>query len=117
MELKKFKISGKAVEFVNSYRNTSSGFAHDTTMFIDNVRTEQATCHYVNRTWERYTYQSVMINAVYQLLHSREAYLKDQFKHDKGYSKITKNRQAELDKVYKLDPEIKFANKLIIALR
>ena len=37
MEIKKFTVGDKEYEFVNEYRNTRHGFAHDTTLFINNV--------------------------------------------------------------------------------
>ena len=49
MELKKFKLNGKSVEFVNAYRNTRTGFAHDSTLFIDNREYGSATAIYYNR--------------------------------------------------------------------
>ena len=34
MELKKFDVNGKQVEFVNQWRGNRSGFVHETTLFI-----------------------------------------------------------------------------------
>lgn len=113
MELRKMQIDGKEVEFVNACRNTRSGFAHDTTMFIDGRQREQATCIYYNRTWECYTYQSVMQSAVYHMITNRKDYLKDKFKRDNNYTKLTSKRQAELDSVINADEEIRFANKIM----
>ena len=113
MELKKMTIDGKEVEFVNVYRNTRSGFAHDTTMFINGRQYEQATCTYYNRTWECYAYQTVMQKAVRQMVDSRKEYLKDKFKRENNYSKLTSKRQSELDDIIKTDEEVIFADKIL----
>ncbi len=116
MELKKFKLSGKSVEFVNAYRNTRTGFAHDSTLFIDNREYGSATAIYYNRTWECYCYQSVMQKLVRQIIDERITYLKNKFKWEHNYSKLTADRQKELDSIVKADPDIKFARKLLKAL-
>lgn len=108
MELRKFEIDGREIEFVNAWRGTRSGFAHDTTLFIDGRKWAEATCHYLNRTWERYTYQTVMRSAVYDLIERAEQSVKTQFMQAKGYKKITANRKAELEEAYKADENIRF---------
>lgn len=116
MELRKFEIAGKEIEFVNQYRSTRSGFAHDTTLFIDGYRRAEATCHYLNRTWECYTYQTVMKEAVYELIAREKEIVKDTFKRAKGYQKLTKARQQELEEVYKTNEELKFLNAIYAKL-
>ena len=108
MELKKLTVDGREVEFVNNWRDTRYGFAHDTTLFINGRRVAENTCHYINRTWERYTYQSVMRGAVYGLIEDRENFLKDKFKDEKGYKKLTPQRKIEFAEVVDADEEIKF---------
>jgi hypothetical protein len=38
------------------------GFGHKAILYIDDIRKEEATMTYQNRTWERFTYESVMSN-------------------------------------------------------
>jgi hypothetical protein len=116
MELKKFKINGKAIEFVNAYRNTRSGFAHDSTIFINNCQYGTATCIYYNRTWERYCYQSVMRKLVRQLEDERIERLKNRFKEVHGYTKLTSKRTEEFEAEIKDDSELKLYAKLFKAL-
>lgn len=108
MELKKLNVQGKEVEFVNAWRGTRSGFKHETTMFVDGVRVGEDVCHYINRTWERYTYQTVMRSAVYRLLENREAWLKNRFMEEKGYKKLTPQRKIEFAEVVDADDGIRF---------
>ena len=112
MELKKITICGKEVEFVNQYRNTRMGFAHDTTMFVDGRQYGTATCNYYNRTWECYTYQTVMLTVVHNLSEARQSYLKDRFKADHNYQKMTPKRTQEFEVVLNDDEEYKFYQTL-----
>ena len=106
MEIRRFSIDGREIEFVNQSRGTRSGFAHDTTLFIDGCQRAEHTCHYLNRTWEWYTYQTVMLCAVDDLEDRRTAYLKAEFKRVNGYEKLTAKRKEEFEAVCKKDAEL-----------
>ncbi len=45
------------------------GFKHTAYLLIDGDPVEKVTMHYLNRTWERYTYESV----ISKLLHKAQA--------------------------------------------
>ena len=117
MELRKFEIGGREVEFANASRGTRSGFAHDTTMFVDGRRIQEATCHYLNRTWECYTYQTVMLRAVYREIEEIKFYIKNRFMEEKGYKKLTAQRKDELEAVYKADEGLQFYEEVKAKLR
>ena len=112
MELKKMTVQGREVEFVNAFRDKRYGFAHDTTLFIDGRRVAEDTAHYVNRTWERYTYQTVMRSAVYRLIGDREVVLKHKFMQDNGYKKLTPQRKIAFAEVVDADADIKFYREI-----
>lgn len=103
MEIKKFTVNGKEYEFVNSYRSTRSGFAHDTTLFINGVEKTENTCHYLNRTWECYTYQTVMMGAVRELINDRRIRLEKKYKEENGFSKLTEKRRSALEDIFTAD--------------
>ena len=67
MKLVKIECCAHDVMFVCEFRNTRHGFAHDVTMFVDGREQSKATCHYLNRTWERWNYQSACISAARKL--------------------------------------------------
>jgi len=69
-----FKINNK-IEIVCKSENTRNGFRHRATLFIDGQEKESTTIPYLNRTWERYEFQSVM-----QKLVDKSAYLTPQEK-------------------------------------
>lgn len=103
MEIKKFTVNGKEYEFVNSSRNTRNGFAHDTTLFINGVEKTENTCHYLNRTWECYRYQTVMMGAIRNLIVDRTTHLEKKYKEDNGFSKLTEKRRSALKDIFTND--------------
>ena len=117
MQIRKFEIDGKEIQFVNEFRDTRYGFAHDTHLFINGHEYKEATCHYINRTWERYAFQSVMRQAVYLLREEREDYLKNMFKAKMDYKKLTAKRAEEFKKFLEDDEEYGFYNRLMEELK
>lgn len=103
MEIKKFTVNGKEYEFVNSSRNTRSGFAHDTTLFINGVAKTKNTSYYLNRTWESYRYQTVMMGAVRELINDRRIRLEKKYKEDNGFSRLTDKRRLEVENIFNAD--------------
>ena len=108
MEIKKYIVSGREVEFVNESRNTRHGFAHDTTLFVNGCKVSNDTCHYLNRTWENYRYQTVMKCAVSKHLDALKKELKTEYLAEHGYKKLTASRSEEFAKVLADNPEVLF---------
>jgi hypothetical protein len=52
------------MEFVNNYGVTRSGFYHKSKLYFNGELLSEARASYLNRTWESYTYQTVMKDAV-----------------------------------------------------
>ena len=84
--------------FVCNSRNTRSGFAHDCTLYEGDYEIATATCHYLNRTWECYQYQTVMHKAVRNAMDNIENSCLFVFKREKGYEKMTAKRKEEFEK-------------------
>ena len=99
MEVRKIVVNGREFQFVNESRNTRSGFAHDTTLLINGCERVKHTCHYLNRTWECYRYQTSMYGAINEVINDRINYITKRFKEDNGYNKITAKRKIELSSV------------------
>lgn len=113
MEIKKFDIDGRHIEFVNESRSTRSGFKHETTMFINGCEHGTNTVHYLNRTWECYPFQTCMRGCVRQLLENRIENLKSDFKFKNGYSKMTAKRKKEFEQWISDDSICKFYDELL----
>ena len=104
MRIFNIEKDNKKFMFINESRNTRHGFAHDSTMFINDVGTQTAHCYYLNRTWEMYTYQTACLSAVRQEI---EQYKKEQiadFKELNGYKKMTAARAAQFEKEFTAQP-------------
>ena len=52
-----------------TYSNGSSSFYHNCTLYRDGKRIGKSQAQYYNRTWEAYTYQTVMKSAVKNAKH------------------------------------------------
>ena len=61
-----FKVN-ENIEIKCQSKSNSVGFVHIATLFINGIRKASSRCQYYNRTWERYTYASVLS----QLSHNR----------------------------------------------
>lgn len=95
------------VQFVCSSRNTRNGFAHDATLIINGASRMEATCHYLNRTWEYWAYQSVCIQAVHNLKEKIETRTKDDYKYFNGIKRLTPAHKKAIEKELADDPELK----------
>jgi hypothetical protein len=53
------------MKFKNTYKSTRSGFSHTSQLFSESGKLlATGVCHYINRTWEEYDFQSSMREAV-----------------------------------------------------
>jgi len=65
-----FKIT-KDIEVVCRSESTRSGFRHLATLLRDGVEQQDGKCCYLNRTWERYEFQSVLNEVVRKALKNK----------------------------------------------
>ena len=63
--MKTFRIN-KKIEIVCEAKKTRNGFKHIATLMINNCDYENVKICYLNRTWEKYEYQSVLEKLVNQ---------------------------------------------------
>ena len=69
MEVHKIVVSnGAEYRFINEWRSTRSGFKHTTEVSRDDSYLTNRSINYLNHTWESYQFQSVMRNAINDLL-------------------------------------------------
>ena len=88
MGLYRLSIEGQEVTFINTWKGTRSGFQHETELYIDGRHASAARCYYINRTWERYSYQSVMLQAVHKLQEEETEREKRRFREIHGIKNI-----------------------------
>lgn len=59
-------INGNLTNYkiVCSYKSNRTGFKHTANLFISSYQLAETSTQYYNRTWESYTYQSVILQAI-----------------------------------------------------
>lgn len=100
MEIRKITVNGNEYEFINESRSTRHGFAHDTTLFKGYCSISKATCHYLNRTWECYRYQTVMKCCVGNLIDSEYEDFIAGYKAENNIKRLTAEKRAEADRIF-----------------
>jgi len=61
--MKMFEITPK-IKIVCDSAKTRNGFKHVATLLINGEEVEETKCCYLNRTWERYEFQSVLYKII-----------------------------------------------------
>ena len=117
MRMHKLSIEGKEIIFLNNSRGCPSGFMHETELFIDGWQASDARCHYINRTWERYTYQSVMLEAVHKLQACEIEREKNNFRQLHGIKNIMNRHKSALDEQLENSKDLLFYKKIEEALQ
>ena len=88
-EYKNFKIVG------DTFSNSQS-WGHTAVVFKDNYELSKSKIRYYNRTWERYTYQSVILDALYDAIKSRQSRLIADYKDKTGVTRMSKRKKEEI---------------------
>ena len=102
--MEQFKVNlgclgkGKATIYCR-YVNTRSGFKHEAVAFAGGVSVAKTKCCYLNRTWESYTYQSVLYRVAEKIVKNAYPTVRNIFdgKHKK-IERIYKNLCKRIDR-------------------
>ena len=113
IDFKRFVIDGNEVVFINNSRNTRSGFAHDSEMHINGYRYSKNTCYYLNRTWERYRFQSVMQGCIDNAIENCKRILKEEYKAKNGVKRMTEKHQKAFNDLLCNDKEYQLLRKIM----
>ena len=105
-EILELETGGHIIKFVCDARATGNGFAHYATMFVDGIECNKGSAHYLNRTWEAWRYQSVCLQRCSEVIDSRSAQLKAEYKRDRGLSSVRGNDKDELQRIIDADPYV-----------
>ena len=101
--IKEFSVNDHKYTFYCNSRSTRYGFAHDAELFDNGYLRCKASCFYLNRTWECYTYQSVMKKAVSNAIDSILSTMKYDYLSVNGYERMTAKRKEDFENVYLKD--------------
>lgn len=80
------------MDFQNRFNSTRSGFSHTSILYHNGERLASAKCHYLNRTWESYEYQTSMKDAVDNAIEN--AVFNE--KQSRGIKRLTKQKREEI---------------------
>lgn len=116
MIIRKITVNNNEYQFINSSRNTRTGFAHDTTLFINGRKYSKATAIYYNRTWECYTYQTVMQRCVNDILAEKQKDFVADYKAKNNIKRLTAEKRAEAGRDFEALETTKELKKVYQAL-
>ena len=87
-----FSANGHDFRIQNFFDDNRYGFNHTSVVFMDGLRLTggESRCHYINRTWEKYTYQSSAMQAVHNAISHFTESAKRMFKLNNNLSRMTK---------------------------
>ncbi len=91
------------MEFKNSYGSTRNGFYHKSKLYINGELLSEARASYLNRTWEAYTYQTVMKDAVRNAIENEIA----EEKSKRQIKRLTKTLREQIETESELIQQLK----------
>lgn len=118
-QIREFYIDDNRIVFVNESAGTRSGFKHSTDLYINGyIPAISETLHYINRTWEAYQYQSVMLSAVYSLKTRRVDSIRSDYRRKHNLTGIrSKIDRAAVSALLEQDATIKLYDQISATLR
>lgn len=114
-----FSINDHKVTFVNRSENTRHGFKHVSELYIDGscYPISTGTRYYYNRTWERYRFQSSMIESVEQLIAEKTVQIKNDLKAKNNWKLINNNRYMIVNAAVENDEQIQLYDSILKYLK
>ena len=99
MEIRKIKCkSGNEYNIVNEYWETSRAWGHKSTLIAPWGEVESRKVKYINRTWERYTYESCMSGLIETILEDNLKSYITQYKEKNDITRLLADKKAEVIK-------------------
>ena len=91
------KIGNDDFTFVNESEGTRYGFRHICVMFINDYHRTTIYHSYYNRTWETYTYQTVMLEAIQEVMDEIYENELHYYKEQNGIKRLTAAKRKEFE--------------------
>lgn len=102
-------VNGNEYMFINSSRGNRSGFVHETELQRNGMVLGENKIQYYNRTWERYTYESVMKGLVRELMNECFEAYKTAWKNEHEVKRLTEEKRKLMQKDLQADPPKNYA--------
>lgn len=106
-------IKIKNFTFTCFTKNTIKGFKHEARMLINETFVSEATQYWANRTWESFTYQSVMRNCVQNYIAKIEYGIETNYRNENNVIRKTKKHSEKLNELFNQNAEIKEAKDIL----
>ena len=101
-------VNVNGYEFENEYGGTRNGFYHKTILKDKNGNEiAENKINYLNRTWESYTFRTVMQNCVYTLIENKFVDFLRLAKEKYGIKRLSKTKKEQARKVFENLTEIR----------
>ena len=91
------KICNDEFTFVNESESTRYGFRHICVMFINDYHRATIYHSYYNRTWENYTYQTVMLEAIQGVMDEIYENELHYYKENNGIKRLTEAKRKAFE--------------------
>lgn len=104
---------GNGYSMVNEFMNTKNGFAHKSTLFLHNNEINKHRSNYLNRTWERYTYQSCMLGCVRDLIEKKQNEFIKMCKEHYNIKRLTKEKREQALKIVEELTQVKELREIL----
>jgi hypothetical protein len=117
MTIRKITVNENEYQFINDSRNTRHGFAHDTTLFKNEMMIGKATVHYLNRTCEHYRYQTVMMGCISDIINDKYDEFIAEFKRANNISRLVKAKREKAEAEFYNREDIKELQQVKAELR
>lgn len=97
MKIFEYENENFNLKIVCDYFETRNSWGHTAKVLFngDYMRWGECKRYYYNRTWEKYTYQSVLLDAIEFGIECYDYLNKKQFKEMNEFKRLTKKRQEE----------------------
>lgn len=107
------QIGNNKFTFEVNSRSTRRGFAHDCSLYLDGHKIAHDTANYINRTWEAYRFQAVMMGAIDNAIEQIKADVRETEKAARGWAKLTQARKNEIAKIIEQNSSYKVLRALL----
>lgn len=102
-------INGNEYTFINTFRGNRSGFVHESELLKNNWTIGKNKIQYYNRTWESYTYQTVMKGLVRGLMENCMEDFISAWKNDHEIKRLTKQKKEAMMEDFQNNKPMEYA--------
>ena len=98
VRIRNYTVFGRKYQFICTWRNTHTGFAHDATLLdAHGNNLASGTVHYINRTWEHEPYDTVCSSIACERAQAAYEEIRHAYKAAHGYERMTKKREQAFE--------------------